>query len=156
MATPIGPLSKSIYADVPADGYRTVFDEFAGKLAAETNWFARRRLLLDLLRALEVVIVLETRQAEEAGEETAGDPRSTFITVVPFYLGGILEKLGETEIASLEQAAFYLLSAHPEHQAAAERWLEADPRRLKAFRKFVKANRYYRDLMGDFADALEG
>jgi hypothetical protein len=73
-----------------------------------------------------------------------------------YFIGGILEKLAEPEISSVEQAAFYVLSAHPEHQEAAERWVEADPKHMKAFRKFLKANRYYKNLMEDGAEIHGG
>ena len=64
----------------------------------------------------------------------------------------MLEKLAEPGLSSVEQAAFYVLSAHPEHQEAAERWVEADPKHMKAFRKFLKANTYYKNIMEDGAE----
>ena len=156
MATPIPPLAKSIYRDAPDDGYRRTFDELSARLSAETNWFARKKLLLESLKALEIVIQYEQVAAQGAGETITDDPRTELTKVVPYFIGGILEKLAEPEISSVEQAAFYVLSAHPEHQEAAERWMEADPRHVKAFRKFMKANRYYKQLLDDGAEAYGG
>ena len=136
MATPIPPLTKSVYSDVSDDSYRSTFDELSARLAAENNWFARKKLLLNTLKALEIVIQHENLTARKAGEKVE-DSRAEFLKVVPYFIGGILEKLAEPEISSVEQAAFYVLSAHPEHQEAAERWVEADPKHMKAFR-----NRY--------------
>jgi hypothetical protein len=151
MVTPIPPLTKSVYSDVSEDGYRNTFDELSARLAAENNWFARKKLLLNTLKALEIVIQHENLTARKAGEKVE-DSRAEFLKVVPYFIGGVLEKLAEPEILSVEQAVFYVLSAHPEHQEAAERWVEADPKHMKAFRKFLKSNRYYKNLMDDGAE----
>src|SRR5689334_17918982 len=156
MATPIPPPAKSLYRAAPDDGYRRTFDELSARLSAETNGFARKKLLLESLKALEIVIRYEQVAARKAGETVTDDPRTELARVVPYFVGGILEKLAEPEVSSVEQAAFYALSAHPEHQEAAERWLEADPRHIKAFRRFMKANRYYKQLMDDGAEAYGG
>jgi len=151
MVTPIQPLAKSVYSDVSEDSYRNTFDELSARLAAENNWFARKKLLLNTLKALEIVIQHENLTARKAGEKVE-DSRAEFLKVVPYFVGGILEKLAEPGLSSVEQAAFYVLSAHPEHQEAAERWVEADPKHMKAFRKFLKSNRYYKNLMDDGAE----
>ncbi|UEM20284.1 hypothetical protein JL100_024915 [Skermanella mucosa] len=59
-----------------------------------------------------------------------------FADVLPFYVGAVLERLGETKIERPEQAAFYLLSCHPEHTEAAQSWLEKGAN-MKRFQKFV-------------------
>ncbi|WP_158043571.1 hypothetical protein [Skermanella pratensis] len=59
-----------------------------------------------------------------------------FADVLPFYVGAVLERLGETKIERPEQAAFYLLSCHPEHTEAAQSWLEKGTN-MKRFQKFV-------------------
>jgi hypothetical protein len=59
-----------------------------------------------------------------------------FAEVLPFYVGAVLEQLGETKIERPEQAAFYLLSCHPEHTEAAQSWLQQGGN-LKRFQKFV-------------------
>ena len=156
MAIPIPPLTKSVYQDVSDDGYRNTFDELSARLSAQNNWFVRKKILLDTLKALEIVIQYENLTAQNAGEKVEKDPRTEFLNVVPYFIGGILEKLAEPEISSVEQAAFYVLSAHPEHQEAAERWVEADPKHMKAFRKFLKATRYYKNLMEDGAEIYGG
>jgi hypothetical protein len=152
MAVPIPSLSKSIYSDVSNVGYRKTFDDLAAKLAMANNWFARKKVLFDTLQALEIVIGYENLTAQEAGEKVEEAPRDEYLQVVPYVIGGILEQLAEREISSAEQAAFYMLSAHPEHQEAAERWLEANPKHMKAFKKFVKSNRYYRKILEEGAD----
>src|SRR3954452_475651 len=148
MVTPIQPLAKSAYSDVLEDSYRNTFDALSARLAAENNWFARKNLLLNTLKALEIVIQHENLTARKAGEKVE-DSRAEFLKVVPYFVGAILEKLAEPGLSSVEQAAFYVLSAHPEHQEAAERWVEADPKHMKALRKFLKANTYYRKIMED-------
>jgi hypothetical protein len=62
------------------------------------------------------------------------------------YLASILERLDETHVTCIEQAAFYMISAHPEHQDAAQAWIEADVKHFKEYKKFLAANRDYRDL----------
>lgn len=156
MAVPIPSLSRSVYSNVPNDAHREAFDELSDALSAENNWFARKKLLLDTLQALAIIIEYENLKAREAGEEVEEEPRDEFLRTVPYFIGGILEKLAEREISSAEQAAFYVLSAHPEHQEAAERWLEANPKHMKAFKKFVKSNRYYRKIMEEGAATYEG
>jgi hypothetical protein len=59
-----------------------------------------------------------------------------FAEVLPFYVGAVLERLGETKLERPEQAAFYLLSCHPEHTEAAQSWLQQGSN-LKRFQKFV-------------------
>ena len=59
-----------------------------------------------------------------------------FAEVLPFYVGAVLERLGETKLDRPEQAAFYLLSCHPEHTEAAQSWLQQGTN-LKRFQKFV-------------------
>lgn len=78
-----------------------------------------------------------------------------FLTGLPTYVGSVLELLDESEIASVEQAAFYHLSAHSEHQQAADAWFDADIRNDKAFRKFLRANRDYSDLLDRFEEMLD-
>jgi hypothetical protein len=78
-----------------------------------------------------------------------------FLTGLPTYVGTVLELLDESEINSVEQAAFYHLSAHGEHQRAADAWFEADHRNDTAFRKFLRANRDYSDLLDRFEEMLD-
>ncbi len=141
----IAPLAKSIYKDVQDDGYRKVFDKLSEDLATQSNWFVRKKYFLTALEALEQVVIEETVRHGEPDDI----PRMDFVNIAPFFVGGILEKLGETKIKSIEQVAFYILSGHQEHQDAADKWLQVDRKREKVFKKFIKANRYYRDLIKD-------
>jgi hypothetical protein len=72
--------------------------------------------------------------ANDDGEEV--EIVEDFAEVLPFYVGAVLERLGETKLDRPEQAAFYLLSCHPEHTEAAQSWLQ-EGSNLKRFQKFV-------------------
>ena len=72
--------------------------------------------------------------ANDEGEEV--EIVEDFAEVLPFYVGAVLEQLGETKLERPEQAAFYLLSCHPEHTEAAQSWLQQGTN-LKRFQKFV-------------------
>ncbi len=72
--------------------------------------------------------------ANDEGEEV--EVVEDFAEVLPFYVGAVLEQLGETKLERPEQAAFYLLSCHPEHTEAAQSWLQQGTN-LKRFQKFV-------------------
>lgn len=72
--------------------------------------------------------------ANDEGEEV--EIVEDFAEVLPFYVGAVLEQLGETKLERPEQAAFYLLSCHPEHTEAAQSWLQQGSN-LKRFQKFV-------------------
>lgn len=69
-----------------------------------------------------------------------------FADVLPFYVGAVLERLGETKIERPEQAAFYLLSCHPEHTEAAQSWLEKGAN-MKRFQKFVDETPDYEAIL---------
>lgn len=108
----------------------------------------------------------EAHAAAVAAGETPDDPLDddelaaaaneiAFLTGLPTYVGTVLELLDEAEITSVEQAAFYHLSAHAEHQRAADAWFDADIRNDKAFRKFLRANRDYSDLLDRFEEMLD-
>ena len=81
---------------------------------------------------------------EEDDEEAEG--YDTAADVLPMFIGAVLERLGEDRIASVEQAALYILSVHPEHYEAAEDWLEADPKNATAFKKLLRSDRRYAGL----------
>jgi len=69
-----------------------------------------------------------------------------FAEVLPFYVGAVLERLNESQIDRPEQAAFYLLSCHPEHIDAAQGWMQ-EPNNLKRFQKFVDATPDYEAIL---------
>jgi hypothetical protein len=74
--------------------------------------------------------------ANDEGDEVEVEVVEDFAEVLPFYVGAVLEQLGETKLERPEQAAFYLLSCHPEHTEAAQSWLQQGTN-LKRFQKFV-------------------
>jgi len=125
------------------------------------NWMVRKKTVCDLLLGLDAFFALpaEERRAlmqagEEDGPQEGEDVASPadFRNVLPLYVGAILEGLNEEAVTSPEQAAIYILSIHPEHQAAAEQWMLADPRNGKAVRKLMRSDRRYRQLMDRMAD----
>jgi hypothetical protein len=78
-----------------------------------------------------------------------------FAEVLPFYVGAVLEQLGETKIERPEQAAFYLLSCHPEHTDAAQSWLQQGGN-LKRFQKFVDDTPDYEAILEMMDEHYDG
>jgi hypothetical protein len=79
-------------------------------------------------------------------EDPPGDldvPEFDVLDVMPAYVGAILEVLAETTVSTVEQAACYILSAHPEHQKAGWDWIDADYANWRAFKKLLRADRRY-------------
>lgn len=118
--------------------------------------------LRDEIRKMEEAAQAAAAAAGEAPDEpldedelAAAANEIAFLTGLPTYVGAVLEMLDESEITSVEQAAFYHLSAHAEHQRAADAWFDADIRNDKAFRKFLRANRDYSDLLDRFEEMLD-
>jgi hypothetical protein len=118
--------------------------------------------LRDEIRKMEEAAQAAAAAAGEAPDEpldedelAAAANEIAFLTGLPTYVGAVLEMLDEREIIAVEQAAFYHLSAHPEHQRAADAWFDADIRNDKAFRKFLRANRDYSDLLDRFEEMLD-
>ena len=94
---------------------------------------------------------MDAIEADEGGDEDEEededeDAGSASAEVLPVFIGAVLERLGEERITSVEQAAVYILSVHPEHYGAAEDWLEADIKNAKAFKKLLRADRRYANL----------
>jgi hypothetical protein len=69
-----------------------------------------------------------------------------FAEMLPFYVGAVLERLDEKSLESPEQAAYYMLSCHPEHIEAAEGWLQAG-NNMDRFRTFVEETPDYGTLL---------
>ncbi len=140
------------YDSIEEDDLRELIDHLHGKVAEPANWKVRKKVFLDLIRGLDLLHHVELEAGESEGqEETARlfhdeEHDRRFIGNLPYFVAAILEKLDEKEITCIEQAAFYLISAHLEHQGAADRWLDSDYKRLKQFRKFLRANRYYAEI----------
>jgi len=78
-----------------------------------------------------------------------------FAEVLPFYVGAVLERLGETKLERPEQAAFYLLSCHPEHTEAAQSWLQQGTN-LKRFQKFVDDTPDYEAILEMMDEHYDG
>ncbi len=78
-----------------------------------------------------------------------------FAEVLPFYVGAVLEQLGETKLDRPEQAAFYLLSCHPEHTEAAQSWLQ-EGSNLKRFQKFVDDTPDYEAILEMMDEHYDG
>lgn len=131
-------------------------------LREDGNWFKRKRRIMNLLEVLELAVAAEGLEEGGAGDDAGvldrADllaTRDRFIDDVPGFLARLLDALGEETITSAEQAAFYLLSAREEHQKAAGDWIDASPRHLKAFKKFIKANKQYRAILADGLSRFE-
>ncbi|MGK9237002.1 hypothetical protein KXS07_35165 [Inquilinus limosus] len=128
-------------------------------LIGEDSDFAALR---DEIRKMEEAAQAAAVAAGEAPEApldeeelAAAANEIAFLTGLPTYVGAVLEILDEGQITTVEQAAFYHLSAHPEHQRAADAWFDEDIRNDKAFRKFLRANRDYSDLLDRFEEMLD-
>jgi hypothetical protein len=78
-----------------------------------------------------------------------------FAEVLPFYVGAVLEQLGETQLERPEQVAFYLLSCHPEHTEAAQSWLQ-EGSNLKSFQKFVDDTPDYEAILEMMDEHYDG
>lgn len=147
MSIALNPPAKSVYHRPENEPLRTAVDELHAELVAAPNWMVRKKRLLDTLQDMGMAFALhaieEARESDD-GELTVDDAVGAYVHAVPVMLAAVLERLGESRIESMEQAAFYLLSEHPEHHDAAIAWLDADVKRMRAFRKFLRANRSYK------------
>ncbi|BAI71067.1 hypothetical protein AZL_004290 [Azospirillum sp. B510] len=159
----IDPPARSVFETSP-EKLKPFLEGLAARVSDGSNWMVRKKTICDLLLGLDAFFALPAaeRQALMAGggasadlaeaEGQAASGPEDFRRVLPIYVGAILEGLREADISSAEQAGFYILSIHPEHQAAAERWMLADPRNGKALRKLMRTDRRYRQLMDRMAD----
>lgn len=134
---PVPRPAQTAWQDFDAEQCQ-LFETLVGLVRQEPDWPARKPLLLQIIQRLRDGFL---RVARETGS------RLPYMALLPVHLGAILERLDEAELGSLEQAAFYLLSIHPEHQAAAEAWLQAAPRRDKEFLRFLGANPFLGALL---------
>lgn len=161
--TTIAPPTRSVFETSP-EKLRPFLEGLAARVSGGSNWLVRKKTVCDLLLGLDAFFALPAaeRQALMSDDATPaatpaeatvadGGPED-FRKVLPLYVGAILERLAETTVSSPEQAAVYLLSIHPEHQAAAEGWMLADPRNGKSVRKLMRTDRRYRQLMDRMAD----
>lgn len=133
---PVRRPAQSAWDDFDGE-QRGLFRTLVDLLAAEPSWRERRQLFLRIVEKL--------RGGFERNRRDAGS-NLPFMALLPVHVAALLEGLAEEEVSSLDQAAFYLLSAHPEHQEAADAWLRATRDRQKAFLKFLSANPFYAAL----------
>lgn len=157
--TTIAPPARSVFETSP-EKLRPFLEGLAARVSGGSNWLVRKKTVCDLLLGLDAFFALPAAERQALMSDGAapadaadadGGPED-FRRVLPLYVGAILEELKETAIASPEQAAIYLLSIHPEHQAAAEAWMLADPRNGKSVRRLMRTDRRYRQLMDRMAD----
>ncbi|GLR80107.1 hypothetical protein [Azospirillum oryzae] len=157
--TSIEPPARSVFETSP-EKLRPFLEGLAARVSGGSNWMVRKKTVCDLLLGLDAFFALPAAErralmADDGVPSDAADAEGgpeDFRKVLPLYVGAILEGLKETAIASPEQAAIYLLSIHPEHQAAAEAWMLADPRNGKSVRRLMRDDRRYRQLMDRMAD----
>lgn len=159
--TAIATPTRSVFETSP-EKLRPFLEGLAARVSGGSNWMVRKKTVCDLLLGLDAFFALPAAErqalmsdgaAPADAAEADGGPED-FRRVLPLYVGAILEGLKETVIASPEQAAIYLLSIHPEHQAAAEAWMLADPRNGKSVRRLMRTDHRYRQLMDRMADHL--
>lgn len=159
---PITRPARSVLDEAP-DNLKAFVASLTGMVAQGANWMVRKKTLCDTMLSLGAYLSMspeeKRRMADGLGralppEDDDGDGGSAggeasrrFAEMLPFYVGAILERMDEERVASAEQAAVYVLSIHPEHQAAAEAWMLADPRNAKAVRKIVKADKRFATLL---------
>ncbi|MBK1837515.1 hypothetical protein JHL17_08830 [Azospirillum sp. YIM B02556] len=161
--TAIATPARSVF-ETSSDKLRPFLEGLAARVSAGSNWMVRKKTVCELLLGLDAFFALPAAERQALmsdGATPAGDADMAdgaeggpedFRRVLPIYVGAILERLAEKTIMSPEQAAIYLLSIHPEHQAAAEAWMLADPRNGKSVRKLMRNDRRYRQLMDRMAD----
>ena len=137
-AVPIAKPAQSACEGFDEDQTR-LFDSLVEILSDEPSWKQRRPVFFQIIERLR-----------KAFDRNRQDPESRsdipFIAVLPLHIGAILEKMEEEEMISVDQAAFYLLSIHPEHQQAADQWLQLDKANLKAMTKLIDTNPFYAAL----------
>jgi hypothetical protein len=148
--------ARSVLDEAP-DNLKAFVGSLADKVAQGANWMVRKKTLCDYMLSLGAYLTLSPAERLELAGTTGhmlppddgngADVPARFGEVLPFYVGAILETLGEERIASAEQAAIYVLSIHPEHQAAAEAWMIADPKNAKAVRKVVRGDKRFATLL---------
>ncbi|WP_448204026.1 hypothetical protein [Azospirillum sp. sgz302134] len=150
--------ARSVFETSP-EKLQPFLRSLGARVSGGANWMVRKKTVCDLLLGLDAFFALpgdERRALMADGADGGADDGETgpadFRKVLPLYVGAILEGLDEDAITGPEQAAIYILSIHPEHQDAADRWMLSDPRNGKAVRKLMRTDRRYRQLMDRMAD----
>lgn len=173
--TAIAKPEHSVFDTAPEE-LRPVLESLVEAAQADANWKVRKKTLLDALLVVETMTQLSPKQQEafealmtgmEDGSISEAEAKARMdaieaveddeeggegIDILPMFIGAVLERLDEDRITSVEQAALYILSVHPEHYEAAEDWLQADEKNATAFKKLLRSDRRYAGLF----DALLG
>lgn len=153
---PIAAIARTTLNDEVPEGMRSAIEGFAATVRAKANWKVRKKTLCELMLGFALIM----RMAPEERSELTGQPvpdddpaldEDTIADLLPIVLGAVLETLDEGFISSAEQAAVYVLSIQPEHQQAAEAWMETDRRNWKAVQRILKSDEVYAALV----DAME-
>jgi len=149
----IEPLAEPILArdDLPQEIKEGVRD-LTRAVESASGWAARRGTLLDLAEGLDAALA-ETAERPEPDEE---EPEVDVMHVLPAYVAAILECLDERVIGSADQAACYVLSAHPEHQDAALAWIGQGAASATAFEAVLGGDRRYAAYFARVSEAAGG
>jgi hypothetical protein len=150
----IEPLAEPILArdDLPEEIKAGVRD-LTRTVESASGWAARRGTLLDLAEGLDAALA-ETAERPEPDDD--GEPEADVMHVLPAYVAAILECLDERVIGSADQAACYVLSAHPEHQDAALAWIGQGPASATAFEAVLGRDRRYAAYFARVSEAATG
>jgi hypothetical protein len=133
VAEPVYPQIPDIPMEIDGAGgptIRGVLDNWVTEILDRNRWCDRADRLLWLVE--HQLETLGTMPAALAG------------LTISKLLTAVLENLGEHEIGTLEQSAFYLLSDHEEWRHAGRSWLL--PMRSTWFADWLKDRRTYRRL----------
>ncbi|HYE00701.1 MAG TPA: hypothetical protein VEH84_15065 [Alphaproteobacteria bacterium] len=144
--------------DVLSEEQRRDLAESARRLREAANWVVRKKQFVEIIQNFEAIIsetfddpgAIEGLDDEQRAELEAAEAGEIFLGALPTIVGTILADMGETELSTAEQAAFYLISAYPSHIDAAESWLDASEKNQGAFERLLKADKYLGDLYDDF------
>lgn len=170
---------------------REVLDQVVAALGAIPEWPRRTGVLIEMIDALDLAVSGDDFEDDEeadiddevfaeapddagdeqewengewkGGEDEDGaDPEPDLAELTTYYVGAVLERLDEKAVTGVEQAAFYMLSCHPEHLEAAQSWLLASPGNQSAFEDFIEANPDYaavldmvEEMYADLRDASQ-
>ena len=162
---------------------REVLDQVVASLGAVPEWSRRTGVLIEMIDALDLAVSGEDFEDEDSdiddayvevpgdgeaweddvwdGDEDDGEagPEPDLAELTTYYVGAVLERLDEWEVSGPEQAAFYMLSCHPEHLEAAQAWLADASANQAAFEDFIEANPDYAavlDMVEEMYADLEG
>ena len=132
MPVPVLPLSKSIVADA-SEKYKSIITLLVNRISIEPNWYKKNKVFLSALDSLK-----SARKDADSND---------LIQEMAFLIGGVLETFNESEIDLKEQAIFYLMSAHLEHQMSVDKWIEISPKHAKILRRYCLTNSHFKRIV---------